>query len=132
MASSMRRSSFHFAMRSDRAKLPTLIWPASQPVARWAMETSSVSPDRAETMAPHFSARAASSAAFARVTVPAWFTFTSTALPALASAVRRTRSALVTRMSSPMSCTRSPYSAVAAAKPARSSWLTGSSIDRIG
>ena len=51
-ASSMRSTSFHFAMRSERANEPTLSWPASQPTARWTMVTSSVSPERAETMVP--------------------------------------------------------------------------------
>ena len=46
----MRSASFHFAMRSPRAKLPTLSWPTPQPTARWTMVMSSVSPDRAETM----------------------------------------------------------------------------------
>ena len=48
----MRSPSFHFAMRSARANEPTLSWPASQPTARWTIETSSVSPERAETIAP--------------------------------------------------------------------------------
>src|SRR5690606_21090860 len=39
IASSIRSISFHFAMRSERVKLPTLSWPASQPVARCAMVT---------------------------------------------------------------------------------------------
>jgi hypothetical protein len=33
-ASSIRSASFHFAMRSDREKEPTLSWPAPQPIAR--------------------------------------------------------------------------------------------------
>src|SRR5690606_5226688 len=37
IASSIRSISFHFAMRSERVKLPTFNCPASQPVARWAM-----------------------------------------------------------------------------------------------
>ena len=35
----------------DRAKLPTLSCGTPQPTARWTMETSSVSPERAETIA---------------------------------------------------------------------------------
>ena len=46
----MRSTSFHFAMRSERVNEPTLSWPASQPTARCAMVTSSVSPERADTM----------------------------------------------------------------------------------
>ena len=49
-ASSMRSTSFHFAMRSPRANEPTLSWPAFQPTARCAIETSSVSPERADTI----------------------------------------------------------------------------------
>ena len=48
----MRSTSFHFAMRSERANEPTLSWPASQPTARWTIVTSSVSPERAETIVP--------------------------------------------------------------------------------
>ena len=59
----MRSASFHFAMRSERAKEPTLSWPAPQPTARWTIVTSSVSPERAETIAPQPASRAASSAA---------------------------------------------------------------------
>ena len=47
----MRSPSFHFAMRSERAKLPTLSCGTPQPTARCTIETSSVSPERAETMA---------------------------------------------------------------------------------
>ena len=69
-------------MRSERANDPTLSWPAAQPVARCTIATSSVSPERAETIAPQPTARAASSAAWASVTVPAWFTLISAALQA--------------------------------------------------
>ena len=37
-------------MRSERANEPTLSWPAFQPIARWTIDVSSVSPDRAETI----------------------------------------------------------------------------------
>ncbi len=84
----MRRASFHLAIRSERANEPTLIWPASQPTARWTMVTSSVSPERAETMVPHPAALAASSAALASLRVPAWLGLTSTALQAPTPAAR--------------------------------------------
>ena len=48
----MRSASFHFAIRSERANEPTLSWPAFQPTARWTIDTSSVSPERAETIVP--------------------------------------------------------------------------------
>src|SRR5690242_4048670 len=71
ISSSIRSSSFHFAIRSERAKEPTLNCPASQPVERCAMETSSVSPERAETIAAHPASFASRNAAWARETVPA-------------------------------------------------------------
>src|SRR3546814_6269189 len=92
----------------ERVKLPTFNCPASQPVERCAMVTSSLSPERAETITPHPRDTAASSAAFASVTVPTWFTLMSAALQTAASPARSTRSALVTSTSSPMICTRSP------------------------
>src|SRR3546814_1758351 len=58
IASSIRSISFHFAMRSERVKLPTFNCPASQPVERCAMVTSSLSPERAETITPHQIGRA--------------------------------------------------------------------------
>src|SRR5437899_11922802 len=62
-AASMRSPSFHFAMRSERAKEPTFSCPASQPTARCTIVTSSVSPERAETMVRQPAARAAINAA---------------------------------------------------------------------
>src|SRR5262249_7945020 len=70
-ASSIRSASFHFAMRSERANEPTLSWSAPHPTARWTIATSSVSPDRAETIVAQPARRAASSAARAAETVPA-------------------------------------------------------------
>src|SRR6185437_13093531 len=112
ISSSMRNNSFHFAMRSDRAKDPTLNCPESQPVERCAMLTSSVSPDRAETMAAHPASCAARNAANPRETVPAWFTLMRAQLHAPASAARFTRAASVTRKSSPTICTLPPIAAV--------------------
>lgn len=43
----MRSPSFNFAMRSERAKLPTLSCGTPEPTARWTMATPSVSPERA-------------------------------------------------------------------------------------
>ena len=61
------------------------------------MVTSSVSPERAETMVAKPAARAASRAARASVTVPAWFGLTSSALQARSRAAASTRAASVTR-----------------------------------
>src|SRR5207237_596074 len=79
--------------------------------------TSSLSPERAETMAPQPAARAASSAAFASLIVPAWLGLTRTALHTPNAAARRTRAASVTRKSSPTICTRSPTAAVKRRSP---------------
>ena len=54
--------------------------------ARWTIATSSVSPERAETMVPKPARRAASQAALAALTVPAWLTLTSTAFDRAARA----------------------------------------------
>src|SRR5579872_7398764 len=116
-ASSMRNASFHFAIRSDRANEPTFNWQAAQPTARWTIVVSSVSPERAETIAPKPARRASSQAAFASLTVPAWLTFTSTALTVFSAAAARTRPALVTRKSSPITWTRPPTAAVKRMKP---------------
>ena len=69
----MRNPSFHFAMRSDLANEPTFNIGEPQPTAKWTIVTSSVSPERAETIALQPSPNAASIAAFASVNVPAWF-----------------------------------------------------------
>jgi hypothetical protein len=47
----MRSTAFHLAMRSLRANEPTFSWPTCQPMARSTMVVSSVSPERADTMA---------------------------------------------------------------------------------
>ena len=88
----MRSTSFHFAMRSERANEPTLSWPAPQPTARWTMVTSSVSPERAETIAPKPARLRRVEAALVSVSVPAWFGLISTALQApLRAAVAHAR-----------------------------------------
>ena len=57
--SSMRSASFHLAVRSERAHEPTFNCPAPQPTARWTIVTSSVSPERADTIVDQPAARAA-------------------------------------------------------------------------
>ena len=49
--SSMRRASFHLAMRSPRANEPTFNCPVCQPIAKCTIVVSSVSPERADTIA---------------------------------------------------------------------------------
>jgi HAD superfamily hydrolase (TIGR01484 family) len=96
-ASSIRSTSFHLAMRSERANEPTLSCPALQPTARCAMDTSSVSPERAETIVPKPAARPASNAACASLRVPAWLGLISTALQERSAAACFTRAASVVR-----------------------------------
>ena len=67
----MRKASFHLAIRSLRAKEPTLSCPTPQPTARCTIVTSSVSPDRAETMPARPDSCAARQAANVSVSVPA-------------------------------------------------------------
>src|SRR3974390_2559690 len=107
-ASSIRKASFHCAMRSERAKEPTLSWPASQPTARCTMVMSSVSPERAEMIVVSPVSRAAVSAESVSVSVPAWFGLISAGGAPPAAAAPRTRAASVTRKSSPTTCTRAP------------------------
>ena len=76
----MRSASFHLAMRSERANEPTLSCGTPQPTARWTIVTSSVSPERAETMPPQPAARAASQAALVSVSVPRWLGLISSVL----------------------------------------------------
>ena len=47
----MRISWLYFASRSERDRLPVLIWPQFVATARSAIVVSSVSPDRCETIA---------------------------------------------------------------------------------
>ena len=46
LASAMRISSLYLQRRSVREREPVLIWPVPRPTARWAIEVSSVSPER--------------------------------------------------------------------------------------
>ena len=120
-ASSMRSTSFHFAIRSERANEPTLSWPAFQPTARWAIATSSVSPDRAETIVPKPAALPASSAALASVTRAGLVRLDQHRVAGPGRAASRTRSAFVTRKSSPMTWSLSPNAAVKRQNPSGSS-----------
>jgi hypothetical protein len=122
----MRSPSFHFAMRSERAKLPTLSCCTPQPTARWTIETSSVSPERAETMAFMPAALAESQQASVSVTVPIWFGLSRTVLARPAA----TLSARVTNKSSPT--TWMPAALVKARHAAWSFSAKGSSIETIG
>ena len=70
-------------MRSPRANEPTLSWPTLQPIARWTIVVSSVSPERAETMSGIAGrARRAPAPSSVSLSVPRWFGLSSTALAA--------------------------------------------------
>src|SRR5919109_2576043 len=79
-SSSIRSSWLYFAVRSLRASDPVLIWPAFTATARSATNVSSVSPERCEITVPYPARLASSMASSVSVSVPTWFTFTSTAL----------------------------------------------------
>src|SRR5204863_5369186 len=89
-SSSIRSSWLYFATRSERAGAPVLICPAFVATARSAIVASSVSPERCEITAVHPPARASRIAWNVSVTVPTWFSFTSTELQIFASTALRT------------------------------------------
>ncbi len=128
----MRSASFHFAIRSERAKEPTLSWSAPQPTARWTIDTSSLSPERAETMARHPAARAAASAARVSLTVPAWLGLISTALHGPRGSSGGDARGRGDEIIVADDLHRSPAAAVKARMPALSSSAAGSSTERIG
>ena len=66
------------------------------------------------------------------VSVPIWFTLTRIELATPASMPRSRRSTLVTKRSSPTSCTVAPRRWVMSAQPSQSSSAMPSSIDTIG
>ena len=122
----------YFAVRSDRDRLPVLIWPTPVATARSAMNVSSVSPDRCEITDAYPADRAVSIASSVSVSVPIWLTFMSIALAIPSAIPFRSRSVLVTNRSSPTSCTLEPSVSVSAFQPAQSSSASPSSIERIG
>ena len=77
--------------------------------------------------------RWASATAFSvSVSVPIWLTLTSREFAACSAMPRRSRPGLVTKMSSPTTCSRSPSRAVSSLQPAQSSSASGSSIETMG
>src|SRR6516225_1949896 len=127
--SSIRSSWLYLATRSVRAGAPVLSWPQLVATARSAMVVSSVSPDRWLIMQANPLRWARVTASRVSVTVPIWFSLTSSAFAACSAIPRRSRSGLVTKMSSPTICTWSPSSAVSAVQPAQSSSASGSSSE---
>ena len=128
----MRRSWLYLATRSDRAGAPVLIWPQLVATARSAIVVSSVSPDRWLITQLYWLRWASVTAFSVSVIVPIWLTLTSSEFAACSVIPRRRRSGLVTKMSSPTTCTRLPSSAVSSVQPAQSSSDSGSSSDTIG
>ena len=106
--SSMRSSWLYLATRSDRAGAPVLICPQPVATARSAMVVSSVSPDGGSSPRCSRLRWASSTASRVSVRVPIWLTLTRIELATPASMPRASRSTLVTKRSSPTSCTRPP------------------------
>ena len=100
--------------------------------ARSAMKVSSVSPERCEMMVVQPLRWAISTDSSVSVSVPIWFTLTSTLLAAPLAIPVLIRSVLVTKRSSPTSCTRLPSACVSATQPSQSFSAMPSSIDTIG
>ena len=97
----MRSSWLYFATRSPRAGAPVFSWPALVATARSAMNVSSVSPERWLIMQANPARCAMLTASNVSLTVPIWLTLTSRALADFSAMPRRSRSGLVTKMSSP-------------------------------
>ena len=131
--SSMRNTSFHLAMRSPRANEPTLSWPTLQPIARWTIVVSSVSPERAETIAG-VAERLRRAPRLERLAQRA--ALVGLEQHRVGGAERRAPRARAprreTRKSSPTICSAAPAARVKRAKPSASSSASGSSIETIG
>ena len=76
----MRSRRLYLATRSERASEPVLIWPERVATARSAMKVSSVSPERCEMIVVQPFRCAISTDSSVSVSVPIWFTLTSTLL----------------------------------------------------
>ena len=120
------------ATRSERAGAPVLICPALTATTRSAIVVSSVSPDRCEITVPYDAPLASATVSSVSVSVPIWLSLTRMALATPSRMPRSRISALVTKMSSPTSCTRPPSALVEAAQPSQSSSAMPSSSDTIG
>jgi len=76
----IRITPFHFTIRSLRVNDPTFSCPALVATARWLMNASAVSPERAETMGCHPACCVRRIASMVSVTVPIWLSLMSTEL----------------------------------------------------
>ena len=99
--SAIRMSSLYLAIRSERDREPVLIWPVPRPTARWAIETSSVSPERCDmtVLKPDFLASRTVSIVSDRV--PIWLGLIKMALPHFSVMPRSNNLVFVTNKSSP-------------------------------
>ena len=120
-SSSILRSWLYLATRSERAGAPALICPALTATARSAIVVSSVSPERCEITVAYEAPLARATVSSVSVSVPIWLSLTKMALATPSRMPRSRIPALVTKMSSPTSCTRSPNAFVQAAQPSQSS-----------
>src|SRR5690349_17379322 len=101
--SSIRSNWLYFAIRSVRLADPVLICPAPVATARSAMNGSSVSPERCDTIDVYPAAAAIAIASRVSVRVPIWFTLMRIELAIPSSMPRFSRAVLVTNKSSPTS-----------------------------
>lgn len=100
-SSSMRKIWLYFAKRSERHGAPVLIWPVLKPTTKSAMNVSSVSPERCDTIVPQPLLLANKWARMDSVTVPIWLTFNNKQLHAFFSTAVAIRFGFVTVKSSP-------------------------------
>src|SRR5208283_3240160 len=128
----MRSSWLYFATRSDRERLPVLIWPALVATARSAMNASSVSPERWLMIERYPAFVAMRMASKVSETVPIWFSLMRMALAVPVSMPRARRVVFVTKMSSPTSWRRVPRRLVCAFHPSQSSSEQPSSMETMG
>ena len=99
-SSSIRKIWFSLAKRSDLAGAPVLICPQRSPTTMSAIVTSSVSPERCETITPQPAAYESLAAWIDSVSVPIWLTLRSRALQDFNSMAFLIRSGFVTVRSS--------------------------------
>ena len=109
-----------------------MIWPQLVATARSAIVVSSVSPERWLITQVKPARWAMLTASRVSVTEPIWLSFTSSEFADRSAMPRRSRSGLVTKMSSPTIWTRSPTLAVSSCQPGQSSSASGSSMETMG
>src|SRR5581483_8673556 len=130
--SSMRSNWLYLAIRSVRLAEPVLIWPAPVATARSAINGSSVSPERCETIEVYPAPAAIAIASRVSVRLPIWFTLIRIEFAMPSSIPRFSRSVLVTNRSSPTNWILLPSLSVRIFHPFQSSSAIPSSIEMMG